>query len=142
MAIKQLSAFVENKPGKLSHMIKALSEADINLRAMSIADTKDFGILRLIVSDIEKATAVLSEESLVTATDVIAVEMHDKAGELYKILDVLNNAAINIEYMYAFTAASDRGAYVVFRVDNNEDAEDILNKNGFTTLDQSDMAAL
>lgn len=142
MAIKQLSAFVENKPGKLSHMIKALSEADINLRAMSIADTKDFGILRLIVSDIEKATAVLNEESLVTATDVIAVEMHDKAGELYKILDVLNNAAINIEYMYAFTAASDRGAYVVFRVDNNEDAEDILNKNGFTTLDQSDMAAL
>ena len=142
MAIKQLSAFVENKPGKLSHMIKALSEADINLRAMSIADTKDFGILRLIVSDIEKATAVLSEESLVTATDVIAVEMHDKAGELYKILDVLNNAAINIEYMYAFTAASDRGAYVVFRVDNNKDAEDILNKNGFTTLNESNIATL
>lgn len=142
MAIKQLSAFVENKPGKLSHMIKALSEANINLRAMSIADTKDFGILRLIVSDIEKATAVLSEESLVTATDVVAVEMHDKAGELYKILEVLNDAAINIEYMYAFTAATDRGAYVVFRVNNNKDAEDVLHSNGFITLNQSDMAAL
>ena len=129
MAIKQLSAFVENKPGKLSHMIKALSEADINLRAMSI-------------SDIEKATAVLSEESLVTATDVIAVEMHDKAGELYKILEVLNDAAINIEYMYAFTASTDRGAYVVFRVDHNKEAEDVLHNNGFATLNESNIATL
>lgn len=135
MSIKQLSVFVENKPGKLLEIVKALAGADINIRAMSIADTKDFGILRLIVSDTEKAKAILSDDCVVTITSVIAAEMSDKAGALSTILDAFGKANINIEYMYAFTASTDLGAYVVIRVDNNEAAEKVLHDNGITTLD-------
>ena len=97
MAIKQLSAFVENKPGTLLAMLKALADAGINIRAMSIADTRDFGILRLIVSDVEKAANVLEHNSIVTTTDVLAVEMRDEAGALSNILSALGEANINIE---------------------------------------------
>lgn len=134
MAIKQLSAFVENKPGKLMAPVKALADAQINIRAMSIADTKDFGILRLIVSDTDRAKAVLEEDSLVTVTKVIAVEMPDEAGSLSAILHILGDAGINIEYLYAFTAPTDPGAYVVIRVDDNEAAEAALHEKGIHTL--------
>lgn len=135
MSIKQLSVFVENKPGKLLEIVKTLADADINIRAMSIADTKDFGILRLIVSDTEKAKSILSDDCVVTITSVIAAEMSDKAGALSTILDAFGKANINIEYMYAFTASTTLGAYVVIRVDNNEAAEKVLNDNGIATLD-------
>ncbi len=135
MSIKQLSVFVENKPGKLLEIVKTLADADINIRAMSIADTKDFGILRLIVSDTEKAKSILSDECVVTVTAVIAAEMSDKAGALSTILDAFGKANINIEYMYAFTASTTLGAYVVIRVDNNEAAEKVLHDNGIATLD-------
>lgn len=134
MAIKQLSAFVENKPGKVMDLLKVLSNEKINIRAMSIADTMDFGILRLIVSDTEKAVEALSKESLVTVTDVIAAKMSDEAGALYEILTVLGDANINIEYMYAFTASDELGAYVVFRVDDNEHAEKALHEDNIITL--------
>ena len=137
MAIKQLSVFVENKPGKLLDIVKALAEEDINIRAMSIADTKDFGILRLIVSDTEKAKAVLSEDCIVTVTNVIAAEMNDKAGALSTILNAFEEPNINIEYMYAFTASTELGAYVVLRVDNNEAAEKVLKDNGIAFLDNA-----
>ena len=96
MAIKQLSVFVENKPGRLIPMIKALSDAQINIRAMSIADTQDFGILRLIVSDEKKAREILSNYSIVTSIEVIAVKISDKAGALCGVLDALGDACINI----------------------------------------------
>ena len=142
MAIKQLSAFVENKPGTLLAMLKALADAGINIRAMSIADTRDFGILRLIVSDVEKAANVLEHNSIVTTTDVLAVEMRDEAGALSNILSALGEANINIEYLYAFTARTERGAYVVFRVDDNEAAERVLQTHRIATLSEAEIAAI
>ena len=142
MAIKQLSAFVENKPGTLLAMLKALADAGINIRAMSIADTRDFGILRLIVSDVEKAAHVLEHDSIVTTTDVLAVEMRDEAGALSNILSALGEANINIEYLYAFTARTERGAYVVFRVDDNEAAERVLQAHRIATLSEAEIAAI
>lgn len=135
MAIKQLSVFVENKPGDLLGKVKDLAAAKINIRAMSIADTKDFGILRLIVSDTDKAKEVLSEDSIVTVTEVIAAEMSDEAGALAKILSAFGEEGINIEYMYAFTASTELGAYVVLRVDDNATAERVLKANGISVLD-------
>lgn len=136
MAIKQLSVFVENKTGSLLGLVKKLSEKNVNLRAMSVADTKDFGILRIIVADADKAREIIGSESLVSVNEVIAVEMSDEAGSLYNILKILGDAKINIEYMYAFTASTDLGAYVVIRVNDNAAAESVLHANGIPTLNQ------
>ena len=142
MGMGRLAAFVENKPGTLLAMLKALADAGINIRAMSIADTRDFGILRLIVSDVEKAANVLEHNSIVTTTDVLAVEMRDEAGALSNILSALGEANINIEYLYAFTARTERGAYVVFRVDDNEAAERVLQAHRIATLSEAEIAAI
>ena len=139
MAIQQLSVFVENQKGKLLGTVKALSEAGINIRAMSIADTKDFGILRLITSDNAKAMEVLANDSIVNTTKVIAAKMEDEAGALYKVLQILSDAQINIEYMYAFTASEAFGAYVVLRVSDAAAAQEILNAKGIATLDDADI---
>ena len=104
MAITQLSAFLENTPGTLYKAVCAISDAGVNLRALSVADTRDFGILRVIVSDIDKTVAALSDDTIITRTSVIAVRMSDKAGALKQILSILQAAGINIEYVYAFTA--------------------------------------
>lgn len=137
MAINQLSVFVENKPGKLLDIVKALANANVNIRAMSIADTKDFGILRLIVSDTDKAKEILSDDCVVTVTPVIAAEMSDKAGSLASILEDFAFEGVNIEYMYAFTATTALGAYVVLRVDDNDAAERILKSKGISLLESS-----
>ena len=139
MAIQQLSVFVENQKGKLLGTVKALADAGINIRAMSIADTKDFGILRLITSDNQKAMEVLADESIVNTTMVIAAKMEDRAGALYQVLQILSDAQINIEYLYAFTASEDFGAYVVFRVSDAAAAQEILNAHGVATLDDADI---
>ncbi|MBQ2569378.1 MAG: hypothetical protein II573_03160, partial [Ruminococcus sp.] len=118
MAIQQISVFVENKQGKLVETIKTMADNGINIRAMSIADTKDFGILRMITSDNAKTKEVLSDNTVVNTTDVIAVKMADTPGALYKVMDILSSAGVNIEYLYAFTASDALGAYVVFRVDD------------------------
>lgn len=138
MAIKQLSIFIENKEGKLSDTIKIISDADINIRALSIGDSQDFGILRLIVSDTEKAIGLLKEDYIVKETEVIAVKMDDKEGALYKILKVFEDAKINVEYTYAFTAPK-LGAYVVFRVNDVKSAEELLTKDGFTFVSEGDL---
>lgn len=137
MAIKQLSVLIENKKGILSDTIKKISDAGINIRALSIGDAKEFGILRMIVSDTEEAKKVLSEDTIVNTTDVIAVKMDDKEGALYEILQVLENAEINIEYTYAFTAPKVFGAYVVIRVDDVTIAEKALVEKNITVLDAS-----
>ena len=142
MAIQQLSVFVQNIPGRLQTKLKALSDAGINIRAMSLADTKDFGILRVIVSDTEKACRVLSEESVATITEVVAVKMDDKAGALYDILKTLADAGINLDYMYAFTATTAGGAYVVLRVDDNAQAEAALNAKGIATLSSDEISRM
>lgn len=142
MAIQQISVFVENQKGKLLGTVKALAEAGINIRALSIADTKDFGILRLITSDNQKAMEVLSQDSVVNTTRVIAAKMEDEAGALYKVLQILSDAQINIEYIYAFAASDDFGAYVVLRVSDVNTAQEILNEHGVATLDDKDIVEL
>ena len=142
MAIQQLSVFVENQKGKLLGTVKTLADAGINIRAMSIADTKDFGILRLITSDNQKAMEVLADESIVNTTMVIAAKMEDRAGALYQVLQILSDAQINIEYLYAFTASEDFGAYVVFRVSDAAAAQEILNAHGVATLDDADIVEI
>ena len=139
MAIQQISVFVENKQGKLVETVKTLAENDINIRAMSIADTKDFGILRMITSDNAKTKEVLSADTVVNTTEVIAVKMADKPGALYKVIDILSKAGVNIEYMYAFTASDALGAYVVFRVDDVAQAQKLMDENGMKSLDDKDL---
>lgn len=142
MAIQQISVFVENKQGKLVETVKTLAENDINIRAMSIADTKDFGILRMITSDNAKTKEVLSSDSVVNTTDVIAVKMADRPGSLYKVIDILSKAGINIEYMYAFTASDSLGAYVVFRVDDVPRAQKLIDDNVLKSLKDEDVQSM
>ena len=142
MAIQQISVFVENKQGKLVETVKALADNDINIRAMSIADTKDFGILRMITSDNAKTKEVLSADSVVNTTEVIAVKMEDRPGALYKVIDILSKAGVNIEYMYAFTASDSLGAYVVFRVDDVAQAQSLIDENGLKSLNDEDVQSM
>ena len=137
MAITQLSAFLANRPGTLAQAVTAISDAGVNLRALSVADTSDFGVLRVIVSDVEKTKEALSEYA--SETPVIAVKMTDEAGSLKQILDILQKADINVEYVYAFTSAALGGAYVVMRVDDIAQAEDVLNANGKVALSDADL---
>ncbi len=134
MAITQLSVFLENKPGKLYEVVKRISEAGINLRAMTIAEVRDFGILRIIVSDAKKAMEVLEDDHIITTTEVVSAVMEDKAGALYDILQALESANVNIEYMYAYTGEVTGSANVVFRVDDIEGAEAQLREAGVQVL--------
>lgn len=139
MAITQLSAFLENVPGTLQKAVAAITGAGVNIRALSVADTKDFGILRVIVSDTEKTKAALNKQTLTRETPVIAVKMNDKAGALNDILCILHKADINVEYVYAFTGAVQGNAYVVLRVDDVLQAEEILKENNIKTLNDEDI---
>ena len=134
MAITQLSLFLMNQPGQLVDAVGALSEGGMNIRAMSIAESNDFGILRLIVSDSDKACALLQDKFLISRTLVVAAKMDDRSGALYPILKALNETNINIEYMYAFTGAGEDEAYVVLRVTDVETAEAVLRGAGIDTL--------
>ena len=142
MAITQLSVFLENKPGQLARAIKIISNGGVNIRALSLADTRDFGILRLIVSDVAKAKELLHELSIVTETPVIAVRMDDQAGALNDVLQALNKANINVEYVYAFTGNDALSAYVVFRVDDVAHAETVLREGGVPTLTDEEIKKL
>ncbi len=132
MFIKQLSIFVENKFGRLESIIDALGKNGINLRALSMADTTDFGILRVIVDDTDKAKAVLKEIGVIAkATDVIAVYIDDKTGGLASILKLITDAEISIEYMYAFLSRKDTNkALMVLKADDEEKAAEVLSSNG------------
>jgi hypothetical protein len=131
MKVKQISIFLENKSGRLAHVTQVLGEHQINIRALSIADTTDFGILRLIVNDPEKAVKVLkAEDYTVSETEIIAVQVPDKPGGLAGILKTLDEMKINIEYMYAFVGNSGQDAVVVFRVESIDRAIDQLQKKG------------
>ena len=141
MAVTQLSVFLENKPGRLAETVRALKEHNINIRALSLADTKDFGILRLIVSDTAQAKAVLSASSVVMTTDVLALRMDDKSGALSDILQVFERENINVEYMYAFTGSDAGSAYVVLRVDRVEPSEAALKAAGIAVLSNDELTA-
>ncbi len=135
MKVQQISVFLENKSGRLAKLTDVLGESGINIRALSIADTSDFGILRLIVSQPQQAFKVLKEAGFtVSMTDVIAVEVEDKPGGLAKVLSVLESAGINIEYLYAFLEKSSNDALVVFRVEQIDEAVSLLAKNNINVL--------
>ena len=137
-----MSAFLENTPGTLYQAVSTISDAGINIRALSVADTSDFGILRIIVSDVEKTKEVLSDNIICTETQVIAVKMSDEAGSLKKILAIIQSTGVNIEYVYAFTSSVAGSAYVVLRVDDVEGAEEVLARGGIKTLTDQDLEGL
>ena len=136
MALKQLTVFVENKQGTLVTVTDTLAAHNVNIRALSIAETDGFGILRLIVDDESKAEKVLTQEGyLIKITEVVGVKIGDAPGKLSYVLRTLADAGINMEYLYAFTAASRDHAYVVFRVEDNAAAEKVLTDNGIPLLE-------
>ncbi|MCF8010353.1 MAG: ACT domain-containing protein [Clostridiales bacterium] len=136
MRVKQISVFLENKTGRLAQVSKALGDYNIDIRALSIADTTDFGILRLIVNAPDKAYQVLNDKGFtVSCTEVIAVEVSDEPGGLHNSLKALDNVGINIEYMYAFLEKASNAALVVFRVEKLDEAIKVLQDNGFHVLE-------
>lgn len=140
MIIKQLSIFVENKTGRLAEITEVLAKNEVDIRALSIADTKDFGILRLIVNDPDTAVAKLKEDGFtVSLTKVICIAIEDKPGGLANAMSLLNNNKIGVEYMYAFISREEKDAYVILRVENNESAIDTLTKNGFRVLSSDEI---
>lgn len=139
MSVKQISVFIENKKGALAQATRYIAENKINLRALSIADTQDFGILRIICEEPEKANQVLQEGGfLTTMTKVLAAPISDEPGSLANILEVLSEANVMIEYTYAFVSAK-AGAYMIFRVDDNQLAAATLAAAGIRIVDQEDL---
>ena len=143
MQAEQISIFIENKAGRLSDVTGILAQAGINIRALAVADTSDFGVLRLIVDDNAKAEAVLKNEGFtVQKTRVVAVEVDDRPGGLHHILEVLNNARINVEYMYAFIRQSGDKAIMIFRFDQIDEAIKILTDSTVTVINGSTLNTL
>lgn len=135
MKADQLSIFLENRAGRLAEVTKSLSDAGINIRALSLADTSDFGILRLIVSDFEKARQVLKEKGFtVGRTSVVAVAVPDRPGGLHELLELFGKNGINVEYMYAFVQQSGAHATIIFRFDRTEQAIELLQANNITII--------
>lgn len=139
MSVKQISIFIENKKGKLAEATRYIADHSVNLRALSIADTQDFGILRIICEEPAKAETVLREGGYITTTtDVLAAAISDEPGSLAAILEVLSEANVVVEYTYAFLSAK-AGAYMIFRVDDNQNAAAALAAAGIKTADQEDL---
>ncbi|OQA25013.1 MAG: hypothetical protein BWY59_01935 [Verrucomicrobia bacterium ADurb.Bin345] len=135
MKVKQLSVFMENRAGRLAEVVRLLGVAGINIRALSLADTSDFGILRLIVNNVDKAVKVLRDSNhTVSLTDVVAVEVPDKPGGLASVMDPLSEAGVNVEYMYAFVEKATDKAVVIFRFESIEAALKALAKAGISVL--------
>ncbi|MGE5329617.1 MAG: ACT domain-containing protein [Deltaproteobacteria bacterium] len=139
MAIKQISVFLENKAGRLAEVTKILGENNININALSIADTAEFGILRLIVSDSEKVYKVLSEAGFsVSSTDVIAIAVDDEPGGLGIALKYLEEAKVDIEYIYAFVGKTSGKALVILRVEDWKKSTEILEDKGIKVLSEKE----
>ncbi|UFS69957.1 ACT domain-containing protein [Geomonas sp. RF6] len=135
MHVEQISVFIENKFGRLAEVTRTLGDAGVNIRTLSLADTSDFGILRLIVNDTERAKTVLKEKGFtVSKTEVVAVEIPDRPGGLADVLQALDADGINVEYMYAFVERSEENAVMIFRFDETEKAISTLTGKNFTVL--------
>ncbi|MFW6061719.1 MAG: amino acid-binding protein [Planctomycetota bacterium] len=140
MKINQLSVFLENKTGRLSEPCDVLAQAGINILTLSLADTQQFGILRLIVKDWDQAKAALEESgAVVNVTQVVATEVADRPGGLAELLDVLEKAELNIEYMYAFTFRREDRAVLVFRFEEPDRAIALLQEKGFNIVDDVEL---
>lgn len=140
MTTTQLSVFLENRPGTLADVTKLFDDNDINIRALSLADTQDFGILRLIVDDFDKTGKILKDAGIVfTITQVLTVEVPDKPGAFYNIVKMLGEYNVNLEYSYASTARKEGFAYMIIRADNTDKAIEILSKNSVKLICQSEI---
>ena len=140
MRAEQISVFLENKAGRLAEVTAILAEANVNIRALAVADTSDFGVLRLIVNDNAKAVEALKNRGFtVGKTDVVAVEVEDKPGGLHRILGILQQAEINVEYMYAFVNQSGSNAVMIFRFDNIDSAVNLLEENNVKVINGSEV---
>ncbi|NLW81731.1 MAG: ACT domain-containing protein [Desulfovibrionales bacterium] len=143
MKVEQISVFLENRAGRLAEVTKTLAENSINIRALSLADTSDFGILRLIVTDNEKAKEALKAKGFtVGRTNVVAAEVSDQPGGLHAILEMLNAGGVNVEYMYAFVTQSGRNAILIFRFDRTDQAIEVLHKNNVRILSGEELYSL
>lgn len=143
MNVEQISIFLENKSGRLADVTSVLSESGINIRALYLADTTDFGILRLIVNNTEKARQVLKEHGFtVEKTRVVAIEVPDRPGGLSIILNTIKDEGINVEYMYAFVEKSGENAIVIFRFDEFDKSIDLLQKAGVRILGGEELSTL
>ena len=143
MTIRQLTVFVENRQGAMAEVTGELASHNVDLRALSMADTQEFGVLRLMVKDVDAALAVLREAGhIVNVTPVIAVKISDAPGRLAQALSVLDEAGINIEYLYAFLTRTEKHAYVVLRVEDNSVAEAALTAAGFKMISEGDINKL
>ena len=140
---RQISVFLENKPGQLAAVMKLIKDSGINVRALSLADTRDFGILRMIVNDTDRTLSRLKSSGYVaTANEIIAVSVPDKPGQLSRIVDILAAGNVNIEYLYAFTGKSDRSVSFVIRVDDSDQASATLEDAGIIQLTENDIARM
>ena len=143
MSIKQISVFVENRPGALQAMTDVLADNNIDMRAMSLAETKDFGIVRIIVDNVYAATTLLKDSGYVhSVTPVLGVAIPDTPGGLSKVLAMLTSAEINIEYMYAFLGGKTDSACMIFRVEDAAAAAAALASHGIKTMEQDDISKL
>ncbi len=140
MTVKQISIFVENKIGNLAEVTKVLADAGVSLHAISLADTKDFGVLRVIVNDSYLAATTLKEQGYIfSITPVLAVAIPDEPGSLYRVLTLLEEAGINLEYLYDFNTRKSDFAYLILKVKQVEEAAEMLGKHDIRLLDQEDL---
>ncbi|HPV42283.1 MAG TPA: ACT domain-containing protein [Spirochaetota bacterium] len=140
MNVTQLSVFMENKPGHLQNVLKTLADQNINIITLTIAETSDFGVLRMIVNDPEKAKKVLHDARITcSTTEVLAVELDDKPGSLFKAIDTFSKNSLNIEYMYAFTEKRGDRAVMIFRFDDIEAAKKAMAQEGYQVVKNIDI---
>jgi hypothetical protein len=140
MNITQLSVFLENKPGRLQHVLKVLADRGINIRTLTIAEVSDFGILRMIVNKPDEAYAALKAEHVTCSrTDVLAVALEDTPGALHHLIDAFSRRQLNIEYMYAFTDRHGEHSIMIFRFDDAEAALKALGEEGYTVMKRSEI---
>lgn len=143
MRVQQISVFLENRAGRLAELLRRLGQADVNIRALSLVDTADFGVLRLIVSDLDKGVRALRAAGLtVSLTDVLVVEVPDAPGGLAGVLKVLGEAGINVEYLYTFVIRTKDQAFVAMHVANIDGATAILRRAGIHALGPEDVCAI
>ena len=143
MTINQISIFIENRKNALSELTNVLATHNINIRAMSLADTSDFGIARIIVDNVEQVMGALERSHyIVKSTPVIAVEIPDEAGSLNKILKILADNGRNVEYMYGFTGRKTNSAYMIIRCTDVAETEKVCEKNGIRMVGQEELVNL
>ena len=141
--VRQISVFIDNKPNQLAGVMRMMKESRINARALTVADTKDFGILRMIVNDTDKAVEKLKAASFAVAvTEIVAISIPDSPGQLSRVLDILGSRNVNIEYLYTFLGKSDKSVSFVIRVDDNENASEALTDGGIIQVTENDIAEM